>query len=142
MTWGELRSGKDRVLSNADRATAEQAIAELLWNSLDAESTEIVATIETNELGAATKIVLSDNGTGIPHSDAHDLFLTEGDSWKKDKRFSPNISRPMHGQLGRGRLLVYSVAEQVEWTSCSEAQEPDSCTRYSISGSRSKEPRG
>ena len=138
MSWQELRSGKDRVLSNAEKATAAETIAELLWNALDAEATTITARVTRNELGAATSLTIIDNGSGIPHCDAHDLFLTEGDSWKKDKRFSPNISRPMHGQLGRGRLLIYSIADRAEWSTVAEDGKDGPVLSYKISGSRSK----
>ncbi len=116
MSWGELKSGKDRVLSLAGRASAAEAIAELIWNGLDAEATLIDISVSTNEMGAATEIVVADNGHGIDPTTARDLFLTEGDSWKKDKRFSESIGRPLHGQLGRGRLLSYAIAHRVEWS--------------------------
>lgn len=122
-TWGELRSGKDRVLSNADKATAAQAIAELIWNALDANATKVIVTIERTELGAPRVVVIEDDGDGIEPGEAQDLFLTEGDSWKKDKRFSPNKNRPLHGQLGRGRLLVYAIADTAEWSSVAAVDE-------------------
>ena len=116
MSWGELKSGKDRVLSQAARASAAEALAELVWNALDAEATTIDITVSTNEMGAATDVVISDNGHGIDPARVRELFLTEGDSWKKEKRFSDNIRRPLHGQLGRGRLLSYAIAERIEWS--------------------------
>jgi len=137
MTWGELRSGKDRVLSNADRTSAEQAIAELLWNALDAEATEVRVTVEANELGAATRVVVNDNGTGIPYKDSTDLFLTEGDSWKRDRRFSSTIQRPLHGHLGRGRLLSYAIADTVTWETTFIGLD-DKTQRYLIEGSRDR----
>lgn len=137
MTWGELRSGSDRVLSNADKTTAEQAIAELIWNALDAEASSVAITVDTNELGAATKVVVADDGHGIRYSDSPDLFLTEGDSWKKDKRFSPELRRPMHGQLGRGRLLTYAIADEVEWNTTALGDDGE-FERHTVLGQRAK----
>lgn len=134
MAWGELRSGKDRVLANADRASAHLAIAELIWNALDAEASTVAVTVERNELGAPTVVIINDDGHGMKPADASDLFLTEGDSWKKDKRFSPNVQRPLHGQLGRGRLLVYAVADRAEWSTTAEVGAERQQTR--IVGSR------
>lgn len=98
------------------------AITELIWNSLDAEATSVDVLVSINELGAPIELVVMDNGHGIAPDQAWRLFLTEGDSWKKDKRFSDSLNRPLHGQMGRGRLITYSVAERVEWSSVSSAQ--------------------
>lgn len=136
LLWEELRSGKDRVLSNADKASAHQAIAELIWNALDAEAANVSIVVERGELGAPTRVVIADDGHGIVPEQARELFLTEGDSWKKDKRFSPNIKRPLHGQLGRGRLLVYGIADQVEWSSV--AATADGAARTRFVGKRSR----
>ena len=123
IVWETLRSGKDRVLSLANRASAVEAITELIWNSLDADATIVDVTVSTNELGAATELVVRDNGHGIPPDRARALFLTEGDSWKKHKRFSESLSRPLHGSMGRGRLITHAVAESVEWSSVSSTQD-------------------
>lgn len=122
IVWGALQSGKDRVLSLANRASAVDAITELIWNSLDAEATSVEVSASINEFGAPTELVVTDNGHGIAAHRAWSLFLTEGDSWKKDKRFSDSLRRPLHGQMGRGRLITYSVAERVEWSSVSSTQ--------------------
>lgn len=137
MTWKELRTGQDRVLTNADRTPAERAIAELMWNSLDAEADNVAVSVDTNELGAATRIVISDNGTGIPFDDVEALFLTEGDSWKKDTKFSPGQQRPMHGQYGRGRLLAYAVASEVKWRTTAPSN-GHGLISYEISGYRNR----
>lgn len=129
MTWGELKSGKDRVISNADRATAHQAIAELIWNAIDAEATRVEVRVDRNELGAPAEVVVADTGHGINPDDVHELFLTEGDSWKREQRFSPTIRRPLHGRLGRGRLLGYSVAETVQWDSVFATSSGNRATR-------------
>ena len=124
------------MLSLADKASAAEAITELIWNSLDAEATLVDVTVSINELGAATELVVRDDGHGIAPDMARSLFLTEGDSWKKNKRFSESLSRPLHGQMGRGRLITYAVAEGVEWASVSSTQ--DGPQRIIISGTRRK----
>jgi len=110
------------VLSLANRASAVDAITELIWNSLDAEATSVDVSVSINEFGAPTELVVTDDGHGIAPDNAWRLFLTEGDSWKKEKRFSDSLNRPLHGQMGRGRLITYSVAERVEWSSVSSTQ--------------------
>jgi DNA mismatch repair ATPase MutL len=49
-----------------------QAIAELIWNGLDAEATRITVSAEDGELGLQA-IVVEDNGHGIPPADAPKL---------------------------------------------------------------------
>jgi hypothetical protein len=136
--WGDLKSGRDRVLSMADKASAAEAVAELIWNGFDAEATEIDVSIATNELGAPYELVVEDRGPhcGIDPSAARDLFLTEGDSWKSEKKFSEHVRRPLHGRMGRGRLLSYSIADRVTWTSTYESDNGRKRTR--IVGERSR----
>jgi hypothetical protein len=135
-SWGALRSGQDRVLSNADKCSAHDAIAELIWNALDADATEVDVTIVRNELSAPISIEIRDNGHGMTPDRVEDHFLTEGDSWKKDKRFSPTLLRPMHGHLGRGRLLAYAVADSVRWKTVAAVDGGNQCT--TIRGLRSR----
>ena len=88
----------------------------MIWNGIDAEATQIEVHLVANQLGAATEVRIQDNGHGMDPKDIESFFLTEGDSHKKAKRFSEGIQRPLHGQFGRGRLLIYSIAETVSWS--------------------------
>ncbi|MFG1645731.1 ATP-binding protein [Amycolatopsis sp. NPDC049252] len=92
-------------------------VAELVWNAIDAEATTVDVTVVRDAVGGPLKVVVTDNGHGMSSEDILDLFQIHGDSWKKAKRFSPEINRPLHGQLGRGRFLTYGIAEEVEWRS-------------------------
>ncbi len=59
-----------------------QAVAEFIWNGLDADATTVDVRIDRGELGM-TRIVVRDNGHGIAYQDAPDLFTHLGGSWKK-----------------------------------------------------------
>ncbi|MFD9735681.1 ATP-binding protein [Umezawaea sp. NPDC059074] len=121
METKQVRAGKGTILSPVvERASAVDILAELIWNALDAEATNVETTVLVDGIDTPVEIIISDNGHGMPHADVHDLFLTHSESWKQAKRFSPNINRPLHGQLGRGRFLAYAVADRVEWRSVSE----------------------
>src|SRR5262249_15116797 len=109
------RAGRDTILGYVERASTVDILAELVWNALDAEAMNVETTVAVGGLGAPEEIVVRDDGHGMPHDRVLDLFLTHGESWKRTDRFSPNISRPLHGQFGRGRFLAYGIAEQVEW---------------------------
>ncbi|WP_158220777.1 ATP-binding protein [Mycobacterium lehmannii] len=124
METKQVRAGRDTILSYVERASAVDVVAEFVWNSLDADATTIEVTVAIGDLGAPEELVVSDNGSGMPPDRIEEFFLTHGDSWKRTKRFSPELNRPLHGQLGRGRFLGYSIADRVNWRSRSQA-DPD-----------------
>src|SRR5262249_10068606 len=115
----QVRAGRDTILSEVERASMVDILAELIWNALDAEAMNVETTVGFGALGAPEEIVVRDDGHGMPHDQVPDLFLTHRESWKRTGRFPPNINRPMHGQLGRGRFLAYGIADRVEWRSVS-----------------------
>src|SRR5262249_58733027 len=98
-----------------DGASTVDSLAEFIWNALDAEAMNVETMVAIGDLGAPEEIVVRDDGHGMPHDQVPGLFLTLGESWKRTGRFSPNINRPLHGQLGRGRFLAYGIADRVEW---------------------------
>ena len=59
------------------------AIAELVWNALDADATEVDVTYQLNDFGGIEGVVISDNGTGMTPSDASYGFGNFGNSWKR-----------------------------------------------------------
>jgi hypothetical protein len=118
----QVRAGRDTILGYVERASAVDIVAEFVWNSLDAEATAIEVTVAIGDLGAPEELVVTDNGSGMPPDRIEEFFLTHGESWKRTKRFSPELHRPLHGQLGRGRFLGYGIAERVRWRSTSPAE--------------------
>jgi len=92
-----------------------QALTELIWNGLDAESSTIKITVEIGQIGLEA-ITVSDDGHGMPRSEAKDLFRNLGGSWKKQQKVSKGGSRHLHGKEGRGRLRALAIARVVEWT--------------------------
>jgi phosphoglycerate-specific signal transduction histidine kinase len=103
----QVRAGRDTILGYVERAKPVDIFAELIWNALDAEAMNVETTVAIGDLGAPEEFLVRDDGHGMPHNLVSDLFLTHGESWKRTSGFSPNINRPMHGQLGRGRFLAY-----------------------------------
>jgi hypothetical protein len=76
-------------LERQAKATPVAAVAELIWNGLDADATRIDVDLEQDGLGGIAKVVVSDNGDGIPYGDAPALFRRLGGSWKSPAR-APN----------------------------------------------------
>src|SRR3954447_17727652 len=79
-----------------------EALAEIIWNGLDADATQIDIRLSHNEFGLSA-ITVHDNGTGIPYDEAYEMFRRLGGSWKKRGGHTKVKNRMLHGSEGRGR---------------------------------------
>jgi hypothetical protein len=103
-------------LERLTKAQPATAVAELIWNGLDADAAQIDVELSVGPLGQIDKIVVSDNGHGIPYSEAPTLFKKLGDSWKKyGARHTKTKRRMLHGQEGRGRFRAFALGGVVDW---------------------------
>ncbi len=102
-------------LEKITRAQPVQALAEFIWNSLDADATSVDVNIEQNELGAMSKIIVRDNGTGMEYEKAPEMFKSLGGSWKRSGATTKKDGRLLHGQDGRGRFKAFALGRVVEW---------------------------
>ena len=96
------------------KAKPVPAVAEMIWNGLDADATQVDVRLEFGDLGM-TKIVVRDNGHGIPHATAPNLFTRLGGSWKKPSGHTKTKSRILHGYEGRGRFKALALGRVVVW---------------------------
>ena len=92
-----------------------QAIAELIWNGLDAEATNIKVTAEADQINL-TSLTVQDNGHGMSRAEAVQYFQYLGGSWKKANNTSKNGLRHLHGKEGKGRLRALALGRVAEWT--------------------------
>jgi hypothetical protein len=93
------------------------AIAELVWNGLDADADEVNISFERNKLFGLDSITVVDNGHGISIDEAEKGFKNLGGSWKKVKRITRGQKRLLHGRRGKGRFRAFSLGRIVEWES-------------------------
>lgn len=91
------------------------AVAELIWNSLDADATSVSVTFRRNALGGLDEIRVTDNGLGMPPDQALEAFGSLGGSWKRRTQRTPGQKRLMHGRAGKGRFRAFYIGETVEW---------------------------
>lgn len=103
-------------IESLTRASGITAISELIWNSLDADSTEIKIEYVKNKLGGYENLMVIDNGLGIEYSKAQDVFGTLGGSEKKLTNTSPS-GRHYHGKEGKGRYKSLALGDLVKFTS-------------------------
>ena len=99
------------------RSRPLSAVAELIWNALDAEATEVSVEFVENELGGVRRILVRDNGLGLPHAEARNAFGDLGGSWKRTQGRTVQRQRLLHGQYGKGRFRAFTLGSRVTWQS-------------------------
>jgi hypothetical protein len=107
------------------------ALAELIWNAVDADSHIVEVVIQRGEM-AAGYITVRDDGHGIPYRDAPELFGRLGGSWKALARHSKARRRFLHGRDGKGRLKALALGRVADWSVVYRAGTGD-LRAYSIS---------
>ena len=107
------------VVKKQSKATPLKAIAELIWNSLDGDATEVrVEFVKENLAQEVNKIIVSDNGRGFSHTDASKYFRKLGGSWKRQTDYTEGYHRKIHGKEGRGRYKALALGEVALWKVC------------------------
>lgn len=92
-------------------------LTELIWNSVDADATQVDVRLNRNSLNAIDTIDVIDNGLGITMEDAQSGFGHLGGSWKQSARQTKRDQRILHGKQGQGRYRAFALCERVEWDS-------------------------
>lgn len=73
---------KDHI-DSLTRANGVTALSELIWNSLDADASQIKINYSKNGLNGYNEITISDNGHGLKYEKALHVFGSLGGSEKK-----------------------------------------------------------
>lgn len=95
-------------------STLPPALAELISNAYDADSSEV--NIQFHEQSGAPKsITISDNGYGMSAQDIQDKFLMIGRNRRKDEgdKPSPKYKRLPTGKKGLGKLALFGLAKKI-----------------------------
>jgi hypothetical protein len=142
----QLVAADDHVRGLAHEGDAVRAVAELVWNSLDADATRVSIDLFRNSSEGIDGVSVSDNGHGMSAEAAASGFRNIGGSWKRVTRRSPG-DRPLHGKFGRGRLRAFALGSDVVWESVGAdvtgqsvsvriAAEPGTVDKWSVSTPR------
>ncbi|HOE66224.1 MAG TPA: ATP-binding protein [Candidatus Hydrogenedentes bacterium] len=113
----QVKSDHIEFLSRAKPMTA---VAELVWNALDAEATEVRVEFVENDLGGIECLRVRDNGHGLLYDHALVVFRNLGGSWKREGAPTARRKREMHGKYGKGRFRAFTLGNRVEWRSVFE----------------------
>lgn len=104
------------------KARPARALAELVWNSLDADASTVEVLFHRNALDGIEAVEVRDDGHGMTHEQAVTAFGALGGSWKLIERQSRGLKRELHGSAGRGRFLAFGLGgARVRWRTVAEA---------------------
>lgn len=106
-------------IDSLTKSNGMNALAELIWNSLDADASEIKVKYKRSPISGYEFIKISDNGHGLTYQKAQEVFSRLGGSEKKLKSQSPS-GRQYHGKQGKGRYKSLSLGDLVKFTSVYE----------------------
>jgi hypothetical protein len=121
----------ERLAANPGRA-----LAEVIWNSLDADAHKVDVVFDLNPLGGVEAIRVIDDGHGMTGKEAIEDFGRLGSSWKQVAEKSKGEGRLLHGRSGEGRWAAFGLGDTITWTSI--AKDGDELTRTEIVGRRSR----
>ena len=110
------------------------AIAELIWNALDADAKLVSVEFQRNGINAIELIRVKDDGHGIAHTEAVKAFKSLGGSWKKTAQRSRGEHRILHGKDGQGRYKAFALGDNVVWLS--SVKEENAVVSFSVAGSK------
>jgi hypothetical protein len=110
------------------------ALAELIWNGLDADASTVRVELVHNLLGGLGRISVADDGTGISYAEAEHAFESLGGSLKREHPRSKIGKRLVHGKAGKGRFRAFALGSSVNWNTV--YREGGKFQGYTIAGSR------
>ncbi|MGW0573742.1 ATP-binding protein [Streptomyces tauricus] len=115
----QLEVGERKILHFA-RKPQIVAIAELVWNALDANATRVDVELRRTGMQAISDIVVTDNGDGITRERARSSFRDFGTTWKAGRTHTEGSTRIMHGRNGEGRLFAFALGDRFSWESAAK----------------------
>lgn len=105
------------ILSQFENMTPATAIAEYVWNALDANATQVAINYTTHNLTGISTIVITDNGDGICYQSLDQTFDKFLDSHKLRVRMPTT-----RGYRGKGRFSFCLFADFARWLSWQSGQ--------------------
>lgn len=114
----QMKPGETELLRLRNQTNAVGALAELVWNAIDADAHNIHVDWVENELMGVESITVQDDGHGIV-LDEENLgghpFASLGDSDKHTKHHQSPEGRILHGRFGKGRIRALALGGVIDW---------------------------
>lgn len=105
-----LKAKHDHLQKVASTRDYVKALAEFVWNALDADATQVSVDLIRNALGGLESFLIRDNGTGISKKRAEHDFESLGESGSSTRAarqcfLMPCMGRKVRGACGFSRSL-------------------------------------
>ena len=130
----QMKPGETELLRLRNQTNAVGALAELVWNGIDADAKNLHVDWTENEMMGVETITVSDDGHGIA-VDESDLsrhaFASLGDSAKHTVNHQSPEGRILHGRFGKGRIRALALGGVIDWDT-TFAKTPKSNQTYTI----------
>ncbi len=129
-----MKPGETELLRLRNQTNAISGLAELVWNSLDADARSVRIEWEENEMHGVEIVRVIDDGHGIAfdeQSTESHAFMTVGDSRKHTETHQSPEGRLLHGRFGKGRLRALALGGVITWETVFQAG-PKRKLRYRI----------
>ena len=111
----DIKLSKDYITDNFSGDNYLDAIMEIVWNSIDADASEISIDLTSNVIGSGIdSLSITDNGHGIEYEKIQEYLKELGKSAKKNSHKSPK-GRIYHGKKGKGRFYFLNIGEKITW---------------------------
>ena len=107
-------------LRGLTRCHPSVGIAELIWNSVDADANKVCVWLRDGPIGAIEVVEVNDDGAGIDVPRVDDAFQKLGGSWKATTKVSGQ-GRILHGRTGKGRFRAASIGRHLHWNTVNRA---------------------
>src|SRR5262245_46421134 len=120
VTMETLHVGVEQAHLESLAMAPKAALAEIIWNSIDADASDIICTVALNPLGGVDSLSVADDGNGIAPDGLKQTFGALGYSWKRLQMLSDG-GRFIHGKLGKGRWATLGIGSNVRWTSVADS---------------------
>ncbi|MFZ2166778.1 MAG: ATP-binding protein [Propionibacteriaceae bacterium] len=129
----DLHVGVEQAHLQSLAMAPKTALAEIIWNSIDADASTITCTVAPNALDGVDRLIVEDDGTGIAPDDLKQTFGALGYSWKRLQALTDG-GRFIHGKRGKGRWAPLGIGADVRWNSVADSV-ADGRVRFQISAS-------
>jgi len=129
-----MKPGETELLRLRNQTNAVGALAELVWNAIDADAKNIHVDWQENEMMGIESISVQDDGHGIAAEDddfSRHVFASLGDSQKHTLNHQSPEGRILHGRFGKGRIRALALGGVIDWDTVFR-KTPKSNRRYSI----------
>ena len=116
----QMKPGETELLRLRNQTNAVGALAELVWNAIDADAKNVQVDWHENQMMGVESIVIQDDGHGIATDKdfTSHPFASLGDSAKHTVSHQSPEGRILHGRFGKGRVRALALGGVIDWDTC------------------------